>query len=64
MSDISTIFAKDPLSLTREDITAVITRYREARAQFVAGTKSAGATKKDAGPKLPKGNLSLEDLDM
>lgn len=59
MSEISDLFARDPLSLTREDIDALIKRYREARAQFNLGVKNAGATKKvkEVGPKITEINL-------
>jgi len=46
MSDIARLFAEDPLKLTKEDRAAIIARYREARAQFNLGVKSAGSTKK------------------
>jgi len=64
MSEISDLFARDPLSLTREDIDAIIARYREARAAFNLGEKQAGATKKikekSDVPKITK--LDLDDL--
>lgn len=46
MSDISRLFAEDPLKLTKADIGEIIARYRAARAQFNLGEKSAGSTKK------------------
>lgn len=52
MSDIAAIFAKDPLELTNPDIEDIIKYYREKRAQFNLGDKTAGATKKIAGPKI------------
>lgn len=58
MSDIATLFARDPLLLSREDIAAIIAHYRQARAQFNLGEKQAG--KKPAGPKVER--LDLKDL--
>lgn len=54
MSDLSTLFDKDPLQLTSEDKSAIVRAYREAQAKFNLGEKQAGATKKVAGPKGPK----------
>lgn len=64
MSDIAALFQKDPLSLTKDDISAIIAKYREARGNFNLGEKSAGATKKVA-PKekgLKETKLDLDDL--
>lgn len=63
MSDLSDLFARDPLSLTTTDIDTIITRYREARAQFNLGEKSAGSTKKMAKAKAPKETqIDLDEL--
>lgn len=45
MTDISELFARDPLKLTRDDITEIIKRMRDARAQFNLGNVKAGSTK-------------------
>lgn len=45
MTDISELFARDPLKLTRDDITDIIKRMRDARAQFNLGNVKAGSTK-------------------
>lgn len=68
MSDMSELFARDPLKHTRESIDEIITYYRGARAAFSLGEKSAGSTKKakasaapkEAGPKI--GQIDLDDL--
>lgn len=65
MSDIAELFARDPLSLTRENIDEIITYYRAARANFILGEKQAGATKKmkaAAGPKVKMTSLDLDEL--
>jgi len=50
MTDIATLFARDPLELTKEDISAIIEEMRKSRHAFNLGNKSAGSTK----PKTPK----------
>jgi hypothetical protein len=57
MSDLSALFDKDPLSLTKDDVTAIKRAYREAQNQFNLGLKSAGATKKIKGEKPKITNL-------
>jgi hypothetical protein len=57
MSDISKLFALDPLKLTDADIDAITARQREAQAQYELGvkptSKAATATKKTkTGDKL------------
>lgn len=50
MSDMTDLFMRDPLELTDEDITKIISHYREARATF----KAAPASVKKAPSKLTK----------
>lgn len=50
MTDIAELFARDPLKLTKADLTAIVTRFRESRGQFTLGNKMAGSTK----PKTEK----------
>jgi hypothetical protein len=65
MSDLADLFAKDPLNYTREDIDTVIRRFREANAQWQAGQKSAGSTKKmNAKSKEPETKVDLGDLGL
>jgi len=45
MTDISELFARDPLSLTKSDITQIITTMRASRHAFNAGNIKAGSTK-------------------
>jgi len=57
MSDLSDLFARDPLSLTTEDISTIVARMREAQAQFELGIKAPVAerkTKRAAGAALLK----------
>lgn len=51
MSDLTTLFATDPLKLTKENLQEIVTEYRSRRHQFnskVPGkpTKVAVSTKK------------------
>lgn len=50
MSDLSSLFATDPLKLTREDFEAVIAEMRKMRGNFNLGNLKAGSTK----PKTEK----------
>lgn len=61
MSDIAELFSRDPLKLTKEDIGEIISYYRQKRAQFNLGDKTAGSTKKmkTADPKVKQ---SAEEL--
>jgi len=65
MSDMAELFARDPLKHTRESIDEIIVYYRQARAAFNLGEKSAGSTKK-AKAQAPKAEkldkLDLDDL--
>ena len=50
MSDIQELFSRDPLSLSREDLTQIVERFRASRQQFNLGNRMAGSTK----PKTEK----------
>lgn len=45
MTDLSELFARDPLTLTNPDIDRIIEQMRAARHQFNAGNMKAGSTK-------------------
>jgi hypothetical protein len=65
VQDIQVLFNKDPLQLTEDDITAIITKFRSSRDMFNAGNMKAGSTKvakpsKDAIVT----NISLSDLGL
>lgn len=66
-SDISTLFARDPLSLTKEDRRPMIEYYRANRAKFLAGQSQAKlpkeAKQKSKGP-LPDIDVDLGDLKL
>lgn len=46
MSDIQELFDRNPLDLTSEDLTELVTYFRAKRGQFLAGNLKAGSTKK------------------
>ena len=45
MTDVSELFQRDPSNLTKNDIRAIIERFRSQRHQFNAGDMKAGSTK-------------------
>ena len=45
MSDLSELFARDPLSLTTVELDTIITEMRKKRASFNAGNMKGGSTK-------------------
>ena len=45
MSDLHTLFARDPLSLTTDDLTAIVEGMRKSRHAFNLGNAKAGSTK-------------------
>lgn len=45
MTDLSQLFARNPLDLTRDDITSLIEAFRKSRHQFSLGNTKAGSTK-------------------
>ena len=69
MSEVSELFRRDPLSLSEQDITTIVTSLRAQRKRFAAGNKSAGsmkpktaaAKKADAAVKTT-GKLDLSSL--
>lgn len=61
MTDINELMARDPLSLTRDDISALVAEIRKARAQFDLGVKTAAkAPKKTTKPVLDLSSLGLK----
>ena len=45
MRDITELFARDPLSLSKQDIEVIVTKFRESRKAFSLGNMKAGSTK-------------------
>ncbi len=45
MTSITELFARDPLSLSEQDIDIIIAKFRESRKAFNLGNVKAGSTK-------------------
>lgn len=45
MTDLQELFSRDPLSLTRDDLTVIIEEFRKSRHAFNMGNMKAGSTK-------------------
>ena len=59
MTEVAELYSKDPMELTRDDISALVADLRKRRASFKLGDKSAGKAK--ASPKAIA-NLDLSAL--
>lgn len=66
MSDIQSLFAKDPLLCTKDDLRQIVANYRERRGQFNLGNLSAGSSKapsfKEQESLKAVGKLDIKDL--
>ena len=58
MSELSELFDRDPLKLTREDRSKIISKMREDRAKFMLGQKVPREKKTNPG-KIDLGSLDL-----
>lgn len=56
MSDLSELFARDPLSLSKQDLSTIVAEMRKKRAQFNLGNAKAGSMK----PLTEKQKATLE----
>lgn len=45
MSDLALLFARDPLELTKDDISTIVETMRGSRKAFKLGNVKAGSTK-------------------
>lgn len=45
MTDISELFSRDPLDLSKQDISAIVIHFRDRRKAFNLGNVKAGSTK-------------------
>lgn len=63
MTDISTLFARDPLELTRDDITLIVEEMRKSRHAFSLGNAKAGSTKPPSAKQKATNDL-LSKLDI
>lgn len=65
-TDIQTLFAQDPLGLSKKNLAEMVQYYRERRHQYNAGNKGAGKKQtekqKQAEDLAEKAKLDLSDL--
>jgi hypothetical protein len=54
MSELSELFARDPLHLTDQDLDQIVARMREAQTKYDLGVPTA--------PKAPKAGKARADL--
>lgn len=52
MSDISTLFARDPHDLSDQDLDLIVQKYREMRKQFNAGVNPKDPAKPTKGDSI------------
>lgn len=69
MSDLTELFARDPLTYTKEgaELSTIIAEMRKKRAQFNLGNKTAGSTKPLTDKQkqvLSLGDVLKLDLDL
>lgn len=60
MTDVAILMARDPLSLTRENIDTIISTLRASRHQFNSGIKVGAAPKK----AIAAAKLALPGADL
>ena len=65
MSDLTELFARDPLKYSKQDVQQIIAVYREKRKQFNAGGTLAGKAKPvSAKTKALTDVIKSDDLDV
>ena len=63
MNTLSELFARDPLSLTDEDIKEIVKAFRDMNSKFNLGDTRAGSTKPPAAKSLAGANADeLQEL--
>ena len=62
MSDIQTLFDRDPLGLTTQDLDSIISTLRTQRANYNLGEKAAGKMPKAKAEKKPVSKITAIDL--
>ena len=61
MSELSELFDRDPLHLSKQDVEAIVARIREAQAQYELGAKPVPVAPR---PKKSKTLDLLKDLGL
>lgn len=63
-TDINDLMSQDPLTLKRDDVRAIVAKFREQRTQFNLGVAQAGSTKPKAAPKSKIPGDMMKRLDL
>ena len=63
MSDIASLFSRDPLGMTDEDFSLIIKKFRENRSAFTQPAATKAPTKTAAAKKLTL-DLDIGDIDV
>lgn len=65
-TDLQTLFARDPLSLSQQDLETIVRELRERRKQYNLGNQSAGKAKpvsaKAEAARKVTGQLDIKEL--
>lgn len=64
MSDLTELFARDPLQYEKQDLQQIIEEMRKKRGQFVLGNAKAGSLKPPASEKAKAVSSLKLDLDL
>jgi len=65
MSDLTELFSRDPLRLSKDDVRAIVLAYREKRKQFNLGGTLAGKVKPAPAKSMALANaVKSDDLDI
>jgi len=64
VSDIEELFRKDPLSLTRTDVSEIVQHIRARRAQFLQGEKPPKEAKPRKKVDLDKPMSKVDKIDL
>lgn len=58
MTDLSELYSRDPLQLTKDDIEELVKSLREKRGQFAIGNMKAGSSKKPTAKQAAVASLT------
>lgn len=66
MSDLTDLFAQDPLTYTKEkgELSQIISEFRQRRKQFNIGNLKAGSTKPLTAKQKDLAKLDLGEIDL
>lgn len=64
MTDLATLFSKDPEECTRDDILSIIKEFRLRRTQFNLGAIETNRTKTKKTVKTPTADIDLSGINL